>query len=75
MGGALFASYRLRPLLSRCWLVQQFRALFNMQPPPHAEEPPVAAAILRVNIVVNGTKFRVPIPDARFTIDLLQAET
>jgi hypothetical protein len=47
------------------------------QPPPQqqTEEPPVSAAILRVNVVANGTKFRVPVPDARFTIDQLQAET
>jgi hypothetical protein len=45
----------------------------QLQPP--AEDPPVAPAILRVNVVVNGTKFRVPVPDARFSIEQLQAET
>ena len=75
MAGRFLLRIGCARFLSCCWLAQQFRALFNMQPQPHAEEPPVAAAILRVNIVVNGTKFRVPIPDARFTIEQLQAET
>jgi hypothetical protein len=58
-------------------LCSEFGWRYMQQPPPQqqTEEPPVSAAILRVNVVANGTKFRVPIPDARFTIDQLQAET